>query len=74
MVEKIFSGNLAKHLENNAKEFPEEIAIITDAKPHLKKSFEELYKDVIYCSSYFKKKGLQKKRSHAPNGEDRVMN
>ena len=70
MFEKIFSGNLAKHLENNAKEFPEEIAIISDAKPHLKKSFEELYKDVIYCEnfSYFKKRGV-KKRSHAPNGK-----
>ena len=61
MFEKIFSGNLAKHLENNAKEFPGEIAIISDAKPHLKKSFEELHKDVIYCSSYFKKRGVQKK-------------
>ena len=60
MVEKIFSGNLAKHLENNAKEFPSEIAIITDTKPYLKKSFKELHKDVIYCSSYFKKKGLRK--------------
>ena len=61
MFEKVFSGNLAKHLENNAKEFPSEIAIISDAKPHLKKSFEELHKDVIYCSSYFKKRGVQKK-------------
>jgi acyl-CoA synthetase (AMP-forming)/AMP-acid ligase II len=61
MVEKIFSGNLSKHLENNAKEFPSEIAIISDTKPHLKKSFDELHKDVIYCSSYFKKKGVQKK-------------
>ena len=52
--------NLAKHLENNAKEFPSEIAIITDTKPYLKKSFKELHKDVIYCSSYFKKKGLRK--------------
>jgi len=61
MFEKVFSGNLAKHLENNAKDFPSEIAIISDAKPHLKKSFKELHKDVIYCSSYFKKEVCKKK-------------
>ena len=61
MFEKIFSGNLVKHLENNAKEFPSETAIISDSKPNLKKSFGELHKDVICCSSYFKKRGVQKK-------------
>ena len=61
MFEKIFSGNLVKHLENNAQGFPSETAIISDSKPNLKKSFGELHKDVICCSSYFKKRGVQKK-------------
>ena len=60
MADRKFSGNLVRHLEKNATEIPSDIAIISTGGSPFKKTFNQLHEDVILCSTFFKKKGVQR--------------
>ncbi len=60
MADRTFSGNLVRHLEKNATEIPSDIAIISTGGSPFKKTFNQLHEDVILCSIFFKKKGVQR--------------
>ena len=53
--------NIALHLANAAKHSPNQTAIITaKSGQHKPRSFQDLYQDVQYCSSFLKAKGISK--------------
>ncbi len=53
--------NIALHLANAAKHSPNQAAIITaKSGQHKPRSFQDLYQDVQYCSSFLKAKGISK--------------
>ena len=61
MRESLFTGNIAKHLEKNAHRLPNSIAVLFHSNPSSKKTFSQLYEDVINCASFFTKKGIKKR-------------
>ena len=58
MRDQKFSGNLAKHLYENVKKMPDSVAVILQSETTSPKTFSQLLEDVVYCATYFQKRGV----------------